>query len=87
MSRAPRQEPGHDPAGAPRRDTPHLPPLPAPSLSLGGLSAAGTGGAAGFPLALVLALLLLGPAGPTELVTVVRRRAAAGIGGRLERPG
>jgi hypothetical protein len=38
-------------------------------------------------LALVAAFLLTGPAGPYELVALLRRRAPAGAGGRLERPG
>jgi hypothetical protein len=38
-------------------------------------------------LTLVAALLLTGPAGPYELVALLRRRAPSGAGGRLERPG
>jgi hypothetical protein len=49
-------------------------------------SAAG-GGGFGVVLALVLALLLAGPAGPGEPVAALRQRARAAMGRRLEHPG
>jgi hypothetical protein len=65
-------------------------PVAPPAHRLADITQAGTasgdGGAALF-LALVLALLLAGPAGPGEQVASLRRRARAAFGGRLEHPG
>jgi hypothetical protein len=49
-------------------------------------AASGGGGTALF-LALVLAFLLAGPAGPGEPVAALRQRARAAMGRRLEHPG
>jgi hypothetical protein len=71
---------------APRR----APPSPVDLAPVAASAAAGVGGPGGgtmLALALVAALLLSGPAGPYELVAQLRRRAPAGLGGRLERPG
>jgi hypothetical protein len=69
-------------------------PVPTSPIDLAPLAAAaGAGGASGpgsgtpLAIALVAALLLGGSAGPYELVALLRRRAPAGVGGRLERPG
>jgi hypothetical protein len=62
-----------------------MPAQPPAAASASGLG--GAGGATMLALALVAALLLTGPAGPYELVALLRRRGLLGAGGRLERPG
>jgi hypothetical protein len=47
----------------------------------------GGGGGTALFLALVLAFLLAGPAGPGEPIAALRQRARAALGGRLEHPG
>jgi hypothetical protein len=49
-------------------------------------ASSGSGGTALF-LALVLAFLFAGPAGPGEPIAALRQRARAALGGRLEHPG
>jgi hypothetical protein len=66
------------------------PPVAPPAHRFADFSQAGGGsGGDGFALflALVLAFLLAGPAGPGEPVVALRQRARAALGGRLEHPG
>jgi hypothetical protein len=94
ITSAPRPASAHHAAPPARAHRPRHPqarlPVAPPAHRLTDVTQAGTasgdGGAALF-LALVLALLLAGPAGPGELIAALRRRARAAVGGRLEHPG